>query len=168
MIKDVLSFLGSLLAAAVSYYFGVPIWLLFILMSVFFLYRAVVKRTNVSIAQDYSVDAAVQLGEFGYWKPEEKDDDICFGLYVELQDHAVFVDISEDTYLESRKERALEILANSRRLDESLALFVEENPDYASKTVAAIGLHSPEDPTLGEVFWDPSGHSALVGLAFVR
>ena len=93
------------------------------------------------------------------------DGDECFGLYIQLNEHRVFVDIKEDKYLDARKEKALNLFANQQLLANSLSLFVQANPIFATRQPATIGLHA-KSLDQGEVFWNPTGYTLLKGLTF--
>src|SRR4051812_40690462 len=102
----------------------------------------------------------------GVYAPDAADpSDKCYGLYLRIAGHLVFVDIREDKHLEQRKLKALELFAQSEQLGVSLERFVRENPTYASRSVGYIGLHA-NNLDQGEVFWDPTGYTVLRGLTF--
>lgn len=102
------------------------------------------------------------FGVFGHY---EVDGDECFGLYIQLNDQTVFVDLKEDKQLEARKARALELFEAQTQLGSELSAFRQANPAFRDRQVAYIGLHS-KDMKQGEVFWDPEGYTLLKGLSF--
>ena len=108
------------------------------------------------------VDRSTILGVLGNYVV---DDTKSFGLFVELNEHVVFVDLRADKYLELRKTKALQLFKNRQQLGQSLSMFVLANPAFRDRQVAYIGLHS-KDLEQGEVFWDPSGYTLLKGLSF--
>ena len=89
-----------------------------------------------------------------------------FGLFIELQEQPVFVDIRKDRFVEGRKARAEYLFRHQSELNESLDRFLAENPDFRPKKLTYIGLHS-DDLEQGELFWSPSGYTILRGLEFV-
>ena len=88
-----------------------------------------------------------------------------FGLYIQLNQHTVFVDLREDKLIELRKARALQLFKNQQLLGKSINAFIEANPDFRGRQVAYIGLHA-NDVERGEVFWDPNGYTLLRGFEF--
>jgi hypothetical protein len=79
---------------------------------------------------------------------------------------AVFIDVREDRYLEERKKRALLLHESRSVLEDGLKRFLASNPEFQSRQLKTIGLHSDELER-AEVFWDPDGYSLLRGFQFV-
>jgi hypothetical protein len=111
--------------------------------------------------------AGIVCGVLGNYAPDQNDlEDECYGLYVQIGQHSVFIDIREDKYLEQRKLKAMQLFENSKALETSLDTFVHANPAFESRSVSYIGLHS-KNLDQGEVFWGPTGYTLLRGLSFV-
>lgn len=102
---------------------------------------------------------------FGVLDRYEVDGDECFGLYIQVNDQTVFVDIKEDKQVELRKARAQDLFAAQAQLGVALSAFLEASPAFRDRQIAYIGLHS-KDLQQGEVFWDPEGYTLLKGLSF--
>jgi hypothetical protein len=112
-------------------------------------------------------NAGVVYGVLGNYAPDSNDpEDECYGLYLQIDQHSIFVDIREDKYLEQRKLKALQLVENCKTLQISLENFVLSNPTFKSRSVSYIGLHS-KNLDQGEVFWDPTGYTLLRGVSFV-
>ena len=91
------------------------------------------------------------------------DSDDSYGLFLSINGSPVFVDIREDELLEERKKFAEYLYANTDILEKNLNSFLAKNPDYSTKELTYIGLHS-EELDQAEVFWEPDGYSKLKGL----
>ena len=89
-----------------------------------------------------------------------------FGLFIELQKQPVFIHIKKDRFVEGRKARAEYLFQHQSELNDNLYRFLSENPDYQSKRLTYIGLHS-DNLEQGELFWDPAGYTVLRGLEFL-
>ena len=89
-----------------------------------------------------------------------------FGLFIELQKQPVFIDIRKDRFVEGRKAQAEYLFQHQSELNDNLNRFLSENPDYRSKRLAYIGLHS-DSLEQGELFWDSAGYTILRGLNFL-
>ena len=89
-----------------------------------------------------------------------------FGLFITLQEQPVFIDIRKDRLIELRKARAEYLFQHQSELNEELDKFLNENPEYKSKRLSYIGLHS-DDLEQGELFWNPNGYTLLRGLHFL-
>jgi len=83
-----------------------------------------------------------------------------------LQKEPVFIDIREDRFVEERKARAEYLFQHQSELNDNLARFLSEYPDYRSRTLTYIGLHS-RNLEQGELFWSPAGYTLLRGLNFL-
>ena len=101
-----------------------------------------------------------QLGTY------DVEGDKLYGMFIELKGRPVFVDIREDGLLEKRKQRAAFLHGNTLELERSLEDFQRQHPNFQTRVVGIIGLHSKEVEQ-GEVFWDPEGTCLLQGLRFV-
>lgn len=93
------------------------------------------------------------------------DETPSFGLFIRLREQPVFVDIKQDRLVELRKTRAAFLHEHSTELDEQLDLFLRANPQFATRSIQYIGLHS-QHVDQGEVFWDPDGYTLLKGSTF--
>ncbi|WP_275760525.1 hypothetical protein [Ralstonia pseudosolanacearum] len=89
-----------------------------------------------------------------------------YGLFIELLNGTVFIDIKKDDLIEQRKQQALYLFKNQKILDRYLVDFIKENPEYKERKILYIGLHSREQGR-GEVFWDPNGYTLLRGTNFL-
>jgi hypothetical protein len=107
-------------------------------------------------------DDLAPLGIIGDY---EVDGDECFGLYIQINQHKVFVDIREDKYLELRKVKAQALFAAQEQLGKALTAFLDANPPFRDRKLAYIGLHS-KNIEQGELFWEPQGYTLLKGLCF--
>ena len=113
------------------------------------------------------VNNQIAYGVLGNYAPDENDpEDICYGLYLKIGQYNVFVDIREDKYLEERKLKAIQLYENSIELQGCLEKFIHANPEFKSRSLRYIGLHS-KNLEQGEVFWEPDGYTLLKGLLFV-
>jgi hypothetical protein len=107
-------------------------------------------------------DLSVPLGILDRYVVDSTE---SLGLYIQLNEHRVFVDLREDKLIELRKARALQLYENQQILGKSLNAFIAANPDFRDRQVAYIGLHS-KNMEQGEVFWDPTGYTLLKGFEF--
>ncbi|WP_155520946.1 hypothetical protein [Ralstonia solanacearum] len=89
-----------------------------------------------------------------------------YGLFIELLSDAVFVDVKQDDLIEQRKQQALFLFKSQKILEGELCNFIKENPEYKTRKILYIGLHSREQGR-GEVFWDPNGYTLLRGTNFL-
>lgn len=113
------------------------------------------------------VNNKIVYGALGNYAPDENDqEDICYGLYLKISQYNVFLDIREDKYLEKRKLKAIQLYENSIELQRSLEIFIHANPEFKSRSLSYIGLHS-KNLEQGEVFWEPDGYTLLKGLLFI-
>jgi len=95
------------------------------------------------------------------------DGEKALGLYLKLGGKAVFVDIREDNLIEERKQRALELSQAAGALEASLASFIAANPEFRTREVASMGIHS-NDLQRAEVFWEPTGYTLIRGFEFAN
>ena len=106
------------------------------------------------------------LGVLGTYAPDPADpSDRCYGLYLRIGSQLAFVHIRDDTLLEQRKLKAISLFNHSEDLAISLAQFLNDNPDFGTRSLAYIGLHA-KNLEQGEVFWNPNGYTILRGLTF--
>lgn len=108
----------------------------------------------------------MNFGVLGSYAVDGDPSDLSYGLYIQLNDRPVFIDIREDSQLAERRRRAIELHENQKALEESLRRFTAENPKFQHSAVASIGLHA-SDLQQAEVFWDPDGYTLIRGLDFV-
>ena|SRR5215467_8466095 len=127
-------------------------------------YRALKGPPATSPAPPPRFPEGAPIGKLGRFTI---DGDESFGLFLELAKVPVFVDLREDEQIESRKTRALYLFDNVSALEASLAKFRAKNTKFARRQLTYIGLHS-SDLQVGEVFWEPNGHTALRGLEFLE
>jgi len=104
-------------------------------------------------------------GNVGVLGEYEIDSTLSYGLFLVLRGQPVFVDIKKDKLLEERKKQALHLVEKSEVLDGELLLFVTEHPEFLTRRVVYIGLHSKEAGR-AEVFWEPDGYTLLRGTTF--
>jgi hypothetical protein len=93
------------------------------------------------------------------------DSDRSYGLFVSLNGKNILVDIREDKFIDERTKFARYLSDNSDNLEKNLNEFIKSNPEFSSRQVNSIGLHS-KTLDQGEVFWDPDGYTGLKGLEF--
>jgi hypothetical protein len=116
---------------------------------------------------DDSVDeSAISFGVLGNYCADGIGEEAIYGLYIKLNGRLVFVDISEDEFIEERKAIALGFFKNIHFLQDSLNEFMESNPDFRGRYIGCIGLHA-KDLSQGEVFWEPDGYTSLKGMKFI-
>lgn len=92
--------------------------------------------------------------------------DECYGLFIPIGGVRVPVDIREDRLLPQREDHARRLFEGRQTLAESLTRFTHAHPEYSSRSIGAIGLHSSIFDR-AEVFWNPEGYTLLKGLEFV-
>lgn len=123
------------------------------------------KPLMVAKEQPMSVEYPV-IGVLGRYRPDS-DDDLCYGMYIEIAGHAVFIDIKEDNLLSQRIAFAEELAQHGPELQRSLAAFKLSHVEFANHSVDIIGLHN-KDTRRGEVFWEPAGYTLLREFDFVN
>lgn len=135
-------------------------------MNLFNLYKTFFKKEKPS---HLYVPTDVTLGAIGYYAVDGEKDDESLGLYVNIFDAPVFIDIKEDNLLEKRKKIAMSIFENSTLIEKNLKIFIACNEDYDGSTVESIGIHSL-NLDRAEVFWKPDGYTSLMidGFEFVN
>ncbi|MEM8500313.1 MAG: hypothetical protein AAF542_20025 [Pseudomonadota bacterium] len=99
----------------------------------------------------------VQLGVLDEY---EVDGDLCYGLYISIEEKSVFVDVKEDHKIDERKEIAMRLFHSQKELELEYRQFVSSHRDFENRTIDSIGLHS-KDLSEAEVFWDPDGLTGL-------
>lgn len=110
-------------------------------------------------------ETEIKYGILGHYAVDGDPNDIAYGLYISLNKNPVLLDIREDSLLEQRKVRALDLCANGSALETALNEFLAANPEFRGRKLASIGLHS-DDMKRAEVFWDPEGYTLLIGFEF--
>ncbi len=93
------------------------------------------------------------------------DNTECFGLFIKIFNKPIFIELKEDSLLEKRKQQALHLSENPHTLEENLNIFLKENPVYQEKKFDVI-LLCYDDITLGDIFWEPTGHTSIKDLIF--
>jgi len=68
--------------------------------------------------------------------------------------------------IDKRIEQAKKLHESTQALDASLDAFLVRNPEFVRRSLASIGLHAT-NVEQGEVFWDPEGHTLLIGTDFL-
>lgn len=158
---------ATFLALAVLAFVGTKtfLWIPLLLLAIFFFavdVRGIDKRT---LNKEKTVDEKpITYGVLGNYVVDETP---SFGLFIRIRDQPVFVDIKQDRLADFRKFRAVFLHEHQTELDEQLGLFVQANPQFATRSIQYIGLHS-ENLEQGEVFWDPDGYTLLMGLTFTK
>ncbi|MET0550443.1 MAG: hypothetical protein ABW002_14365 [Xanthomonas sp.] len=154
-------FIAFLVLAGVCFFADYRIWLLFSALSFFYLLSSFSPEVNgrkTSGVNDFG-----RLGEF------DVDDELCYGMYICLNSNPIFIDIRKDGFLRQRESYAQYLHKNSNNLERNLSDFIAMNPEFSSKSINSLGLHSLEMPEKqAEVFWDPEGYSQLRGLEFFK
>jgi hypothetical protein len=158
----------SLVLLGISLFFliytDILFWVPCLLLAVFFFS---VDVLNVG-KSDSSNGCATE--EFSRYKPGvldhyDIDSDNCYGLFVVIGGKHVFVDLREDHYIDDREKFARYLYKNSDELEKNLAEFVKLHPEFSSRQINSIGLHS-DTLDQGEVFWTPDGYTGLKGVEF--
>lgn len=142
----------------------VQIWVLFLPLAVYNLYR-IFRPLKPPVARPVPPNS-VAYGVLGEYDIEDDGELDSYGLYIRLRGGPVFVDIKEDRYVETRKQKALALYESSAIVEQNLERFISENPAFQSRIPMTIGLHS-KDLDRAEVFWDPDGYTLMNGFDFV-
>jgi len=148
-----------------------PFWkytlacLAFLMLSVFYfgvdVYSIDKRKTQKeSVTENYSGPHGI-LGDYIIESTKS------YGLFIELLGAPVFIDIKQDKFLEQRKQRAIHLFENQKKLEINLVKFINQNAEFKTKKIDSIGLHYIKNLERGEVFWDPDGYTLLYGLEFV-
>jgi hypothetical protein len=146
--------------------FGI-IWSLLLLYVIYRIRKARTEEANARVEEVATTDTslAVSYGVLDYYDIEG---DESYGLYLNINNTPVFVDLKEDKFLEERKKRALLLYSNSALLEENFNKFITKNEEYKNKKIYCIGLHS-EKLTQGVVIWEAEEHiSLLEGFDFIE
>jgi hypothetical protein len=149
---------------------GVQIWILFLFLSLgnFATYLDQKKRES-------SESATKNIGEniiYGKLGSYIREGDECYGLYIEMGHKPVFVDVTEDEFVDKSEKWAVTLFENTKIINDNFQRFVAENPSFQGKTIYCIGLDS-KNPTYGEIIWDSGDVDkkfppvALTGFDFV-
>ena len=147
-----------------SWKYGAAAWVPCLGLAGYNLYRAFRPRLVPAGAEVPLFRDNMPLGEL---KRYVVDGTESLGLFLELANERVFVDIREDAHVEDRKAQALRLFRSTRELESSLSEFRTAYPEFAGRRLTYIGLHAPPAEDCA-VFWAPSGHTALRGLQFVN
>lgn len=140
------------------------LWVAFLVLSIFFFAVDVYsvdkrKKENDSIVEKYS-------GPFGVLGGYVVDATESYGLFIELLNAPVFIDIRRDEFMERREQQAKYLFERQNELETSLMGFMNATPEFKNKRVLCIGLHS-KVMDQGEVFWSPDGYTLLSGTSFL-
>lgn len=143
---------------------GTLLWLglfllawIFLAVDVFSFGKHTMKNT------DLPEEFAGAYGALGHYVVDATD---SYGLFINLGDGAVFVDVKRDKFLELREQQALFLSQHTKELEINLAKFLDANPAYKPKRIAYIGLHA-KTMEQGEIFWNPDGYTRLIGTDFL-
>ena len=140
----------------------IPLWVLFLFLTIFFLVRAFAGGAIVA-AKGESIKA---IGVMGWYPVDGADEDLLYGLYIELGGYAVFVDVKCDDLKDQRMSYAKYLYESRDEAEGSLQEFLKRNVEFSGRNIEIIGLHS-RDPRQGEVFWQPEGYTLIKGLNFL-
>lgn len=145
-------------------YLDAALWIAFLLLAVFYFAVDVYKidrsdSSSTDLATEYASHECGVLGRYVIDSTES------YGLFLTLAGNRVFVDIREDKDVDEREKFARFLSDHSGALQESLDRFLSANPDFASRRIVSIGLHS-SNLDQGEVFWEPEGYTLLRELEF--
>lgn len=164
MMKNAVFALLFLVLAGGAFALKVQIWVLFLPLAVYNLYR--IFRPLVPLVAGPAPPNSVTYGVLGEYDVEDDGELDSFGLYIRLRGRPVFVDIKEDKHIEARKQKALALYESSTIVEQNLKRFISENPAFQARIPLSIGLHST-DLDRSEVFWEPDGYTLMKGLDFV-
>jgi hypothetical protein len=158
---------GSLLlalAAIVFFKTTALLWAPLLLAALFFYSVDIfsIDKSNPALGKHLFEDP-ITYGRVGEYVVDSTP---SFGLFIELQEQPVFIDIRKDHLIEERRARAEYLFQHQSELNDNLHRFLNENPDYRSKRLAYIGLHS-DSLEQGELFWNTAGNTVLRGLEFL-
>lgn len=147
--------------AGVCFFAGYRIWLLFSMLSFFYFLSSF--SSEINSRRPHEVNDFGRLGDFNV------DDELCYGMYISLNSGPIFIDIRKDDFLRQRENYAQHLYKNSYDLEKNLKKFIAMNPEFSSRSINSLGLHSLEMPEKqAEVFWDPEGYSQIRGLEFFK
>lgn len=148
----------SLFLLAICITLGSKLYALFIFSSVFFLFSwlSYVGQKNT---EEIRFDASqCPVGKLGVYELDMGDE--CFGLYLELFDHKVFMDLKEDSLLEERKKISLSLCSQSAKLEHLITKNNQQllvNKEYK---IHSLALHS-ENLNQLEIFWGGGEYTTL-------
>jgi hypothetical protein len=108
----------------------------------------------------YALHSAGLLGEYAIDSTRTG-----YGLFLQLIDMPIFVEIKIDESFEQRKRHALFLFENRGVLENNLREFLDKNPSYHDKKIEYICLFS-EKIDQCDVYWRSDEHTRLVGLHF--
>jgi hypothetical protein len=140
------------------------LWIAFLLLSIFFFAVDIYsvdkrKQEDTTVVRNYS-------GVYGVLGDYVVDATESFGLFIEILNAPVFIDIRRDEFQKQREQQAKWLMERQKELEVSLVNFINANPRFREKKMSCIGLHS-KNLDQGEVFWEPSGQSLLRGISFL-
>ena len=139
--------------------------IIFLILSIFYFVMDVCfAREKKTENKDQVKNYAGPLGVLGDYIVDATE---SYGLFLDLLDAPVFVDIRYDEFIERRKQRAIYLFDHQKELEVNFIKFVDKNPEFKTKRITYIGLHYPKNFERGEVFWNPDGYTLLYGLEFV-
>lgn len=140
------------------------LWMPFLLLAIFYAavdYFGIDKASRNNSTTDIMEEfASQQLGVLGNYVIDSEE---SYGLFITLRGKKTFVDLREDEWLEQRKKHAKYLYENTETLEKNLNEFIKRHPEYESRQLTYIGLHS-DNLNHGEVFWEPEGYTQLKGL----
>ena len=153
------------IAVLLFFFSDTSLWIAGLLLALFYFGVDVfnIDKSDSSVSTYAELYPAHETGVLGRY---EIDSTQSYGLFVSLGGKPVFVDIREDKLIDKRKEFARYLSDNANELEKNLNEFIAEHPEYSSRQIASIGLHS-KVLDQGEVFWEPKGYTGLKGMVFV-
>jgi hypothetical protein len=133
-------------------------FIIYFIPSIYYMFieDKLVKRKKIK----YTLNSAGLLGEYVLDLPRPS-----YGLFMQLIDMPVFVEIRIEESTEQRKRHAIFLFENRSVLEDDLRKFLDENPAYRDKEIECIGLYS-EKIDQCNVYWSPEGCTRLIGLHF--
>ncbi|XQA74435.1 hypothetical protein ACM9XA_02520 [Xanthomonas sacchari] len=153
--------IAFLVLAGACIFAGYRIWLLFSALSFFYFLSSFSPEVTSRISSE--------VNDFGRLGDYNVDDELCYGMYIRLNSNPIFIDIRRGDFLRQRENYAKYLYENSGNLERNLNKFIAINPDFSSRCINSLGLHSLEMPEKqAEVFWDPEGYSQIRDLEFFK
>ncbi len=142
-----------------------PLWAPLLLLAAFYfavdVYAIDKRKPDVNVPVDAPPPRCGVLGH------HEVDGAPGYGVFLMLRGLPVLIDLREDEWLAQREVQAMFLHTQQAALERGLDAFIAAHPEFAGRTIVAIGLHAATI-TQGEVFWEPTGHTRLNGLDFSR
>jgi len=152
------------LLLGLALYTSQPVWMLFAVLAAHQIYRLI--RSPAAADSERRDATTTVTGMLDRYQVDGPDDELAYGLFVKVRGRAVFVDLREDYMIDKRIEQAKKLHESTQALDASLDAFLVRNPEFVRRSLASIGLHAT-NVEQGEVFWDPEGHTLLIGTDFL-